>query len=296
MRDKDQIVNNVCYFRLALQRPDSTVVPVYLNLLKIYHMKRGEWPLKYDPQQFGSANIRIECRSLGLKNVAALIFSTGKVVCPGPSSPSTGLIMAHVITSEISRVLGASFCMRNYQIPNLVGKIHTHPVDIATMAEVLGHAKARYEPYGTGGFPACFVFPHKDSIKKDEVVYLVFKSGKVVITGCRSEADVRSNQVEVRELCSHFPVRGPAPEAALPSALLAADRAMLGLPEARPGERQRLAIDARRAEGAFGDESYALEAPIAKRKRDGAAPRFIASGKKKRVDGMPIGSASELDA
>jgi TATA-box binding protein (TBP) (component of TFIID and TFIIIB) len=227
-RDEDQTVNNVCYFRLALQRPDGTIAPAYLNLLKIYLLYRDVWPLSYDPAQFGSANIRLSIRSLGLKNVAALVFSTGKVVCPGPSSAESGLIMAHAITREISRVLGAPFCMRDYQIPNVVGKIHANPIDLKEMASVLGNSMARYKPER---FPACFVFPYKNAIVPSKVVYLFFTSGKGVITGCDSESDLLANQRNAHELASHFPLDNPAPADEVPATLHAADRALLGLPE-----------------------------------------------------------------
>lgn len=226
MEGNDKLANCVCYFRLALQRADGTIAPVRLNLLRIYREKRDVWPLKYDPQQFGSANIRIECRSLGHKNVAALIFSTGKVVCPGPSSQLSGFIMAHVITAEVSRVLGAPLCMRGFQIPNYVGTVYTHPVDIRSMADVLGDAKTRYEPDGSRPFPACFVYPHKDSLRPDRVVYLVFDSGKVVITGCRSNEDMIANMREVRQLCALFPRRALNAMIEEPSRLAAADQAM----------------------------------------------------------------------
>lgn len=240
MEKGDRIENCVCYFRLALQRADGTIAPIRLNLPRIDRAFRDRWSLNYDPKKFGSANIRIECRSLGLKNVAALIFSTGKVVCPGPSSPLSGLIMAHIIAAEVSRILGGPFCVRDFQLPNMVGKVHTHRVDIAAMAEMLGNSKARYRPTGAHPFPACFVFPHINSARPDRVVYLVFKSGKVVITGCRSEDDVFRNMVEVRELCSHFPQRALNAANEMPSALMAAERAMIG--SSGLGVRTRLAI------------------------------------------------------
>lgn len=223
--DPDEIVNNVCYFRLALQLSDGTIAPVALNLPRIYREYRAVWPLKYDPQQFGSANARIEVRQLGLKKVAVLVFSTGKIVCPGPSSALSGLITAHAITFEMSRHLDAPFVMREYNLPNLVGKIHTHQVDIAKMAEVLGDGMARYIPKGDShSFPACFVFPHRNLPNGDKVVYLVFRSGKVVITGCQSEADVAANWVEARELCAQFPLLGPVEQEEIPSLLDEADR------------------------------------------------------------------------
>lgn len=223
--EPDEIVNNVCYFRLALQRPDGTIAPVALNLPRIYREYRNVWPLKYDPQQFGSANARIEVRQLGLKKVAVLVFSTGKIVCPGPSSALSGLITAHAITFEMSRHLGAPFLMREYNLPNLVGKIHTHKVDIVKMAEILGKGMAKYIRKGEEkAFPACFVFPHRYAIGGDRVVYLVFRSGKVVITGCRSEDDVKANWGEARRLCAQFPLLGPIEEEEVPSAIEEADR------------------------------------------------------------------------
>lgn len=256
MHPDDGIQNCVCYFRLAIERSDGTIAAAKLNLPRLYLEKRDRWPLRYDPNQFGSANIRFECRSLGLKNVAALIFSTGKVVCPGTSSPQTGLIMAHVITSEVSRMMEAPFVMRDFRVPNIVARILTHPVDIARMAEVLGGAKARYEPTGPRPFPACFVFPHRDAAadRCDKVVYLVFDSGKVVITGCASEEDVIANMAEARQICLHFPKRaltgGPAIERA--AAIREADRAVREIGDAiRP--KPLLAFS--------GGERYVLEAP-----------------------------------
>ena len=200
LRD-DRIENCVCYWRLALQKKDGTIVPIRLNLPRIFRETRHQWPIFYDPQQFGSANIRIAHRSLGFKHVAVLIFSTGKVVCPGSSSRSSAIVMAHIITNEVSRVLKAPLCMRGFVMPNIVCTIHLHPINLINMAKVLGKPLARYDPNGPRPFPACFIFPHEI----DNVVYLVFSSGKVVITGCRSESDAKKNMHEARELCTQFP-------------------------------------------------------------------------------------------
>src|SRR3990172_3295101 len=173
--DEDAIANCVCFFRLALCRPVGAIVPIELKLSKIFRLYCADWPLKYDPRQFGSANIKIECRSLGFKNVAALIFSTGKVVCPGPRSVPVGLVMAHLITREVSNILRAPLCMRDFQLTNVVAKIHTAPIDLRSMVERLGDAVARYKPNGDRAFPACFVFPHRNDVESDRVVYLVFR-------------------------------------------------------------------------------------------------------------------------
>lgn len=205
----DRIVNCVCYFSLVRRDDDGETVETKLNLPELYEAGRREWRMSYNPQQFGSANIRMPCPELKLEHFLALVFSTGRTVCPGMKSREAGIVAADHLARELSRVLGTTLVVRDFSTPNLVGTIRTRPIDLRWMAESLGEAKARYITEGRQAFPACFVFPHKDAIAPDSVAYTVFATGKVVIMGCRSEYDIAENQREARELCERFPAGPP---------------------------------------------------------------------------------------
>jgi len=205
MRKDDCLVNCVTFFRLALEQADGTLMPLHFNLRRIYYENCHRWPLRYDPQQFGSANLRIDCRNLGLKNVGALIFASGKVVCPGSSVTETGLIMAWIIARFLSHIVDETLVVRAFVPPNIVGRLKTAPVDLQRLADVYGSERARYQPTGPQAFPACFINPDtsKEPIPAN-IVYLVFRSGNVIVTGCRSEESARRHVELARGLCNEF--------------------------------------------------------------------------------------------
>jgi TATA-box binding protein (TBP) (component of TFIID and TFIIIB) len=196
----------VCHFQLVLLASDGSLRRISLNLELIQKRFRERSALRYNPQRFGSANFRSECRSLGLKNVSALVFSTGQVVCPGPSSVESSLLHAHLIALQLSRVLGAPLRVRDFKITNIVAKITLAPIDLAALSRMLGHGKTNSKRRGPTTFPACFVYPHKYGPEHDCVVYLCFATGMVVITGCSTVEQVRANQAEARAICEQFPL------------------------------------------------------------------------------------------
>src|SRR3989304_9042335 len=119
----DSLVNCVAFFRLALERSDGTLSPLTFNLKRIYYENCTRWPLRYNPRQFGSANLRLDCRALGLKNVGVLIFASGKVVCPGATDMDSEMIMAYIVVDILSHIVNRRLIVRAFMPPNIVGRL-----------------------------------------------------------------------------------------------------------------------------------------------------------------------------
>ncbi len=77
------------------------------------------------------------------------------------------------------------------------------------MADSLGSDRARYDPdpSSPNSFPACFLRLHGPWLpeeQRDKVKALVYSTGRIVITGVRSEADVSRCESEAKQIASHF--------------------------------------------------------------------------------------------
>lgn len=191
------VVNNVCCFHLE----SDEGFPVHLNLSKFHQDFADVFPLKHDAKQFGSATIHVEYRSLGLKQIAVLIFSTGRIVCPGTSSEFSGLIYAHAIALTISRILEMPLKIAKFSVPNRVGKAMGPKTDPAAIHALLGAPMSKYDDETPDKFPAVFVRPEGTSSR---IVYLFFKSGKIMITGCRSAEEMMIHQTKARIMAESF--------------------------------------------------------------------------------------------
>jgi TATA-box binding protein (TBP) (component of TFIID and TFIIIB) len=191
-----EIVNCVAYFSVREKNCNETRANIDLHNLQ--SLASGDLRVAYNPTQFGCARVRMPCASVKRGEILALVFSTGKVVVPKLSSHSEARIAADEIARRMSIVLGKTMEARDIKTPNLAGSCKTDPVDLETMALTLGSEIARYEP---ADFAACFVNPSKGS---DGVRYLVFETGKIVVTGCQSEEALRESMSHAQKMCADF--------------------------------------------------------------------------------------------
>jgi transcription initiation factor TFIID TATA-box-binding protein len=133
--------------------------------------------VEYNPQKFAAASLRIRN-----PRTTALAFASGNMVCTGARTE----IESRYAGRKYVRILqkhGIPVSFRNFKIQNIVA---SSEVPFALKLVELAAAYGPYVSYEPDLFPG-LVF--RTSAPK--LVFLIFRSGKVVITGakCRSEIE-----------------------------------------------------------------------------------------------------------
>lgn len=132
---------------------------------------------EYNPQTFAAATIRIlEPRS------TALVFASGNMVVTGCKSTLESRLAARKYT-RIYQSLGIPVMFRQFKIQNIVASSSTgFPIKLQDIANAYGP----YVTFTPDLFPG-LIFR---SINP-KLVFLIFRSGKVVITGARNVNDIK---------------------------------------------------------------------------------------------------------
>lgn len=150
----------------------SLNVPIKLEML-VANLDNVE----YEPEQFPGLVLR-------LKNpkAAALIFSSGKIVCTGAKSPKEAKIAIAKIVRKMNKI-GLKI-PKNYKVrlENIVASAKLdRELNLNNIAFTLENTE--YEPEQFPGL----VYRMDDP----RVTFLLFGSGKIICTGGRSIADVK---------------------------------------------------------------------------------------------------------
>lgn len=160
----------------------STSLNVKIPLDKIVGFLEGT---EYEPEQFPGVVYRMK-----KPKAAALIFSSGKIVCTGARSPEdAGVAIGHVV--EMIRSVGIKI-PDGFQttIENIVASARINAeLNLDEIAFSLENAE--YEPEQFPGLVYRMTDPR--------VAFLLFGSGKIVCTGGRSIEDVHRALKKVNE-------------------------------------------------------------------------------------------------
>jgi transcription initiation factor TFIID TATA-box-binding protein len=130
--------------------------------------------IDYNPSKFAAATVRISN-----PRTTALIFASGNAVCTGAKTvlESRFAVRKYVYLLQ-SNGIHASLC--KFKIQNIVATAHVHsPLLLREFAHEYG-AYCSYEPELFPGLVFRTINP--------KVVFLVFRSGKIVSTGAKSIA------------------------------------------------------------------------------------------------------------
>ncbi|OGI12675.1 TATA-box-binding protein [Candidatus Micrarchaeota archaeon RBG_16_36_9] len=132
--------------------------------------------VEYEPEQFPGLVMR-------LKNpkAAALIFSSGKVVCTGAKSPKEAKV---AIGNVVTRLRKLKFKIQpNYKVipENIVASAQI-PLKINLNKIAFTLENTEYEPNSFPGLVYRMINP--------KVTFLIFGSGKIICTGARTVRDV----------------------------------------------------------------------------------------------------------
>lgn len=133
--------------------------------------------IEYEPEQFPGLVMRLKD-----PKAAALIFSSGKIVCTGAKSPSDAKLVVSKIVKRMNK-LGFKIPPKyKVQLENIVASAKLEgELNLDMIAFTLENTE--YEPEQFPGL----VFRMDDP----RVTFLLFGSGKIICTGGRSIADVK---------------------------------------------------------------------------------------------------------
>jgi transcription initiation factor TFIID TATA-box-binding protein len=161
----------------------SATLDQKINLFDIIKIFRN---VQYRPKQFPGLVFRLK-----RPKTATLIFGSGKMVCTGAKSEKQARSAVMKVVSELKTngiiILGKPKIV----IQNMVASANLHgKIDQETMSDILENVM--YEPEQ---FPGAIY-----RMTEPKVVLLVFASGKLVITGAKSEEQVHEAVKKIRAI------------------------------------------------------------------------------------------------
>lgn len=147
--------------------------------------------IEYNPKKFAAATARIVS-----PRTTALCFASGNMVCTGAKNEELARLASRKYVYVLQRCgFNVRFC--NFRIQNLVASTDVGALlKLDEMASAFG-ACCSYEP---DMFPGLIL-----RIEQPKVVYLCFRSGKIVITGARNRKAISQSFERVyRDIMCQF--------------------------------------------------------------------------------------------
>ncbi|MFH0928986.1 MAG: TATA-box-binding protein [Candidatus Aenigmatarchaeota archaeon] len=157
---------------------ENVVASSSLNVpIKLEKLVANLSGIEYEPEQFPGLVMRLK-----EPKAAALIFSSGKIVCTGAKSPKDAKIVVSKIVARMNK-LGLKI-PKTYKVrlENIVASAKLdRELNLNNIAFTLENTE--YEPEQFPGLVFRMDVP--------KVTFLLFGSGKIICTGGRSIADVK---------------------------------------------------------------------------------------------------------
>jgi len=164
IRQFDVVIQNVVAVGSLDQKIDLlSIMKVFLNV-------------EYRPKRFPGLVFRLK-----RPKTATLIFTSGKLVCTGAKSEKLAHNAINKVVRELKKAGIIILGKPRIKVVNMVASADIHgKVDLEAAAEFLDNIM--YEPEQ---FPGAVY-----RMKEPKVVILMFRSGKIVLTGGKSEEQV----------------------------------------------------------------------------------------------------------
>jgi transcription initiation factor TFIID TATA-box-binding protein len=159
----------------------------------------------YEPDKFACATLKLARPSGKL-----LIFRTGKEVCTGSQHFTAAAAALNLCNAFLSTVLHGPVTYRGFKQHNIVGKgtVNGRSINVRLMYQLLS-AICGYEP---DLFPGLMM---RTAAPYPKLVFLVFSSGKFIVTGAKIESEIRDTlPIVYHEILRHFCSDSPTPSAA----------------------------------------------------------------------------------
>lgn len=158
------------------------------------HVARSSWNVEYNPRTFSAAIMRLRN-----PNATVLLFASGSAVIVGCRSASESRTSARRVARRIRRLgYPVQFGPDAWRIHNLVASTTIpFPVRLEGMAFQLGDTgRVAYEPEL---FPGLIY-----RMEAPRVALLIFVSGKVIITGAKSEEEVAAAHARIVPILEQY--------------------------------------------------------------------------------------------
>lgn len=137
----------------------------------------------YNPQRFAAMTMRL-CNP----KTTALAFGSGNMVCTGSKKIGDCLLACRKY-ARILQMANVRVCFHNFKIQNIVASVSVeYPLMLYEMSLEHG-ANVSYEPEL---FPGLVL-----RIFKPKIVFLLFRSGKIVITGAKNMTEINNTYAKV---------------------------------------------------------------------------------------------------
>ena len=161
-----KIQNVVCTCNLGVQTVNLSELALMLQFVE------------FNPKKFAAATIRLKT-----PQTTALVFASGNIVCTGAKNALTARLACRKYI-HIFQKNNIPVFFKNFKIQNIVASTDVgFPIDV----DKLGVDYGVYVSYEPDLFPG-LIF----RTKNPKMVLLVFRSGKIVITGAKAIEDINN--------------------------------------------------------------------------------------------------------
>lgn len=152
--------------------------------VNLYYLATKAGFVDYNPSKFAAATIRLHT-----PRTTALVFASGNIVCTGAKTELQSRLASRMCARLLQKI-GLNVMFKNFSIQNIVASASAgYPVKLREMASEHTQASS-YEPELFPGL----IYRQTDP----KIVFLVFRSGKIVITGARSNTVLFDNFYKFR--------------------------------------------------------------------------------------------------
>ncbi|GBE60022.1 TATA-box binding protein [Babesia ovata] len=149
---------------------------------------------EYNPRKFNALITRMRN-----PRCTGLVFRTGRVMVTGCKTVESSLLGAKRMAKMIRRELGGELHFKDFKIENIVASFSCNvPIRLERLYEE-HKLFCNYEPELFAGLVYRFALPDGN-----EAVLLVFVSGNVIITGCRSPMEIEMIHTHMSPLLREF--------------------------------------------------------------------------------------------
>lgn len=132
--------------------------------------------LEFNPHKFAAATIRLKH-----PRTTALLFGSGNIVCTGAKCEADSRYACRQTVNILQRT-GLKVGFKRFKIQNIVGSCALDdPIDLLQMQNDFGP----YVSYEPELFPG-LIF----RLRSPKIVFLLFRSGRLVVTGGRTEEQI----------------------------------------------------------------------------------------------------------